>query len=302
MALRRALVVGPTGRPDEIEDGDTLVADRISANVATFPEWRGQSLASDGQVGQAQTDFAGEVAAVEAQGYNGDIDNRRLAATYYGSGAPYPLLSLARSRGAPGTFSYVLANNLLGAVEWWGASASAAAMARLAAIECAATANHASGDMPTKLSVSVTPPASATPAVVAVFDSNGLQVQGVRLKGERQVVFEFSAGGVALQAGAQTNPVVMPWDYQITKVTTLADAAGSCIVDIWKDTYANYPPVDADSITAAAPPSLAGVRKSQDSTLTGWTKTGSAGDVLIAHLDSVTGLKTLSVILTVVPT
>lgn len=301
MALRKPLVLA-AGRLAEIPSGDTLLLDRLVAGVAAIPELRGQSLQSDGAASQVPTDFAGEVAGVEIQAYNGDIDTRRFAATYYGSGTPYPLLSLARSRGAPGTFSYVLAGNLLGAVDWWAASAAAGAMVRLAAIQCAAAANHASGDMPTKLSFAVTAPAAATPATVVEIDSKGISAQGVRLKGERQVVFEFSAGGVTLQAGAQTNPLVMPWDYEITKVTTLADASGSCSVDIWRDSYANYPPVDADSITAAAPPSLAGVRKSQDSTLTGWTKTGSAGDILVAHLDSVTGLKTLSVILTVVPT
>jgi len=66
----------------------------------------------------------------------------------------------------------------------------------------------------------------------------------------------------------------------------LADQSGSIVVDIWKDTYANFPPTDADSITASAPPTISSAQKSQDSTLTGWTKSISSGDILAFNVDS----------------
>ena len=53
-------------------------------------------------------------------------------------------------------------------------------------------------------------------------------------------------------------------------------------------TYANFPPLDADSITASAPPTLSAEQKSEDATLTGWTTTFAAGDVLAFNVDSVT--------------
>jgi len=66
----------------------------------------------------------------------------------------------------------------------------------------------------------------------------------------------------------------------------LADQTGSIVVDIWKDSYANFPPTDADSITASAPPTISSAQKSQDSTLTGWTTSISAGDILAFNVDS----------------
>lgn len=57
----------------------------------------------------------------------------------------------------------------------------------------------------------------------------------------------------------------------------LADVAGDVEFDIFKDPFASYPPTT--SIVAAAPPELSGVDSDEDSTLTGWTTSVSAGDV-----------------------
>jgi hypothetical protein len=73
----------------------------------------------------------------------------------------------------------------------------------------------------------------------------------------------------------------------ITKATVLTrGGTGSCVIDVWKDTYANYPPTIADTITASAKPTVSAGIKSQDSTLTGWNTTVSAGDVMIFKLES----------------
>ena len=32
--------------------------------------------------------------------------------------------------------------------------------------------------------------------------------------------------------------------------------SGSIVIDVWKDTYANFPPIVADTITASAKPTL----------------------------------------------
>ena len=37
----------------------------------------------------------------------------------------------------------------------------------------------------------------------------------------------------------------------INNVTLLADVAGAIVLDIWKDAYANFPPVVGDKITAS---------------------------------------------------
>lgn len=85
----------------------------------------------------------------------------------------------------------------------------------------------------------------------------------------------------------------------ISKATLLARETGSIVVDIWKDTYANFPPTDADSIVAAAPPTIAAAQKSQDSTLTGWTKSLTDGDILAFNVDSCAGITELLVSLEV---
>lgn len=85
--------------------------------------------------------------------------------------------------------------------------------------------------------------------------------------------------------------LIVPWACTINQVTLLADVSGSIVVNIWKDTYANFPPTVTDKITASAPPTISATTKSQDSTLTGWTLTLNAGDILAFNVDSVTTIK-----------
>ena len=74
----------------------------------------------------------------------------------------------------------------------------------------------------------------------------------------------------------------------IDRATVLLDQSGSIVVDIWKDTYINYPPVDADSITSATPPTVTTATKSEDTTLTSWTTSVTAGDIIGFSVDSAT--------------
>jgi hypothetical protein len=83
----------------------------------------------------------------------------------------------------------------------------------------------------------------------------------------------------------------------IVAARALADQSGSIVVDVWKDTYANYPPADADSITASAPVTISSATKSEDTTLTGWTKTGAAGDILKFNVDSCTTITKCTIVL-----
>jgi hypothetical protein len=89
--------------------------------------------------------------------------------------------------------------------------------------------------------------------------------------------------------------VEMPYAGTITSVRILADTSGSAVVDIWKDTYANYPPTDADSITSATPLTLVGATKNENTNLTNWTKTFSAGDILAFNVDSCATIKQLTI-------
>lgn len=108
----------------------------------------------------------------------------------------------------------------------------------------------------------------------------------------------IDGGGSAITTGIKGD-LYVPVGCTITQVTMLADQSGSIVVDIWKDTYANYPPTIADTITAAALPTISTAVKSQNSTLTGWTTSVSAGDTLRFNVNSVTSITRLTLSLKV---
>jgi hypothetical protein len=78
----------------------------------------------------------------------------------------------------------------------------------------------------------------------------------------------------------------MPFACTLTAYSLLADVSGNLVVDIWKDIFANFPPTVADTITAAAKPTLAAAQGVQSSILTGWTTSIAAGDILAFNIDS----------------
>ena len=114
----------------------------------------------------------------------------------------------------------------------------------------------------------------------------------------RAIEFVIDGGGSAITTGVK-GYLEIPFACTINRVTLLADQSGSIVVDVWKDTYANYPPVDADSITASAVPTISSATKDQDATLTGWTTAISAGDILGFNVDSITTCQRVTISLKV---
>ena len=106
-----------------------------------------------------------------------------------------------------------------------------------------------------------------------------------------QFVVGFDGGGANLVADKYQDVVAL-FDGTITGWTLLADQAGSAVVDIWADTYANFAPTVGDSITAAAKPTLSSASKAQGSP-TGWTTAVTAARIYRFHLDSVSALTKL---------
>lgn len=143
-------------------------------------------------------------------------------------------------------------------------------------------------------------------AVTWLTATTGLEISGTDLRmtsAQRtaEIVFVIDGGGSTITTGQKG---YLPIDFActITQATLVADASGSIVIDVWKDTYANFPPVDADSITASAPPTLSSAQKSQDATLTGWTTSIAAGDVLGFNVDSITTCKRVTLTLRVTKT
>jgi hypothetical protein len=62
--------------------------------------------------------------------------------------------------------------------------------------------------------------------------------------------------------------------------------SASAVVDIWRDTYANFPPTIADTITGTEKLTLTNQSINQDLNLTTWDTTITRGDVLAFNLDS----------------
>jgi hypothetical protein len=112
------------------------------------------------------------------------------------------------------------------------------------------------------------------------------------------ITFIIDGGGSAITTG-QKGHLEIPFDCEIQRVTLLADQVGSIVIDIWKDTYANFPPTSADSICGGNKPTISSAQKYQDSTLTGWTKTINAGDILAFNVDSVSTITRLTIALKV---
>jgi hypothetical protein len=119
--------------------------------------------------------------------------------------------------------------------------------------------------------------------------------------GITDITLVIDGGGSAITTGEKGH-LEIPFACNIQQVTMEADQAGSIVVDIWKDTYANFPPIDADSITASAPPTISSAQKSQDSTLTGWIKSIAAGDILAFNVDSCTTITRVTISLKVAKT
>ncbi len=111
----------------------------------------------------------------------------------------------------------------------------------------------------------------------------------------------IDGGGVAITTGLK-GYISIPFNCTIVSATITADVAGAIVIDVWKDTYANFPPVVGDKITASAPPTIAATNQSStDSTLTGWGvgKTITAGDVLAFNVNSCTTITKATLVLKV---
>jgi hypothetical protein len=118
------------------------------------------------------------------------------------------------------------------------------------------------------------------PAITALQQ----QVENLRI---RNVTFTFDGGGVAIEAGLIGD---QPVDFsgKILGYSIVCDQSGSIVIDVWRDTYDNFPPTVADTITASAKPTVSGALKAQSSSLVGWATSFNAGDTFRAKVDSAT--------------
>jgi hypothetical protein len=99
------------------------------------------------------------------------------------------------------------------------------------------------------------------------------------------IVGILDGAGAAIAAGTIIY-IEVPFACTITQHTLLADVSGSVTVRIWKDTYANYPPLAADDISNGGT-AISTATKAQDATLTSWTTSISAGDIIAMEVQNI---------------
>jgi len=114
--------------------------------------------------------------------------------------------------------------------------------------------------------------------------------------------FVIDGGGVAITTGVKIDYPV-PYNCLVTAWEIVADQTGSIVVDIWSDTYANFPPTVADTITTSEKPTLSAAAKNTDTSLNsgnGWALT--KGRWLRFNVDSITTVTRVTIKLSVTRT
>lgn len=104
----------------------------------------------------------------------------------------------------------------------------------------------------------------------------------------------FENGGDVLEADTEVGAIQLSEACEITGLTLLADAIGDATVSILRGTYAGYPTMTEIHPTR---PALIGAAKLIDTSLTGWTTTIAAGDLIAIAVKSASGIRRLGVTL-----
>lgn len=131
---------------------------------------------------------------------------------------------------------------------------------------------------------------------VLQFDASGV---GSFASNIRTVNFIIDGGGAVITTGSK-GFVVIDFACTVLSWTILGDVTGSIVVDVNRSTYAGFPSLT--SIAGTELPTLTNAQKNQDLSLTTWTTTLAAGDVLGFDVDSVTSVTRVTVALELLPT
>jgi len=100
------------------------------------------------------------------------------------------------------------------------------------------------------MAISLTQPEVGSTGWGAEVNQNFADIE-TQLRKRRVLGITIDGGEEGIGTGVYGD-LYVPWACTIKAATLMADVAGSVQIDVWKDTAANYPPTDADSITASA--------------------------------------------------
>ena len=111
------------------------------------------------------------------------------------------------------------------------------------------------------------------------------------------IEFVIDGGGSTIATGIKGD-FRLPYTFTPTEWAIFADQNGAIQIDVWKDNYTNFPPVDADSVTASAPLAIpATTNKWASTALTGWNTTWAEDDIIRINVDSVTNIQRCTVVI-----
>jgi hypothetical protein len=119
----------------------------------------------------------------------------------------------------------------------------------------------------------------------------------VEAEGKGAIYIRLENNGDVINTGDKKIYIEMPFALTLTSARLFADQSSSVVVDVWKDTYANFPPTVADTIIntggGGVKPVLSSTQKYEDTGLVGWSKNFNAGDILEINVDSATTITVL---------
>jgi hypothetical protein len=105
----------------------------------------------------------------------------------------------------------------------------------------------------------------------------------------------IDGGGSVISTGV-TMDIEWKFGARITSWDIFGNTTGSTVIDVWSDTYANFPPTVAKTITGSEKPTLSTQIKNQDISLTSFVTTVASGDIWRINVDSVTTLTRVTVV------
>lgn len=112
----------------------------------------------------------------------------------------------------------------------------------------------------------------------------------------RGISFTIDGGGSTITTGVK-GFVTIPFACTITDMWMLGDQTGSIVVDVWKKAFTTTLPAVGNTITSSDVPTISSAITVHDSTLTGWTTSVSAGDMMGFNVNSVTTMQRVTITL-----
>jgi len=113
------------------------------------------------------------------------------------------------------------------------------------------------------------------------------------------IAYVLDGGGLALTPGLKGS-VILPFACTIQSWTLVAGNSGSITIDIWKSSFAGYPPGAANSICGGVKPQIVSGQKASSSSLGAWATALADGDVLSFSVDAASGVTLASLSLKVI--